>query len=82
MRRRVFITIPAEDAEAKGDECGLLQKSLYGAQDASANWEAEYTDMVVKADYEPGVANVSLFYNEGQDSRTVDIGVAKIELWQ
>lgn len=41
-RREVYVALPPEDFEE--GMCGRLNMSMYGTQDASANWEAEYSE--------------------------------------
>ena len=42
---------------------GGTLKSLYGTQDASANWEAEYSRCLIEGGYRKGEASPCLFYN-------------------
>ena len=56
--RRVFIQLPPEDPRS-GDPslCGELLQSMYGAQDAAANWEAAYSDTFSRMSVQKGVAS-------------------------
>ena len=62
--RRVFVEMPKEDP--RWHECqgvAELLMSLYGTQDASANWEAEYSKCLIEGGYQKGEASPCLFYN-------------------
>ena len=40
----VYVSMPCEDSRSdKGDPTAVLLRSFYGTQDATANWEAEYS---------------------------------------
>ena len=62
--RRLFIEMPKEDprwAECHG--VAELLMSLYGTQDAAANWEAEYSQKLEQWGYAKGKASPCLFHN-------------------
>ena len=37
--RDIYIELPEEDTEARPDEIGKLNLSLYGTRDAASNWQ-------------------------------------------
>ena len=45
--------------------------SLYGTQDASANWEAEYSKCLIEGGYQKGEASPCLFYNASSNVRAL-----------
>ena len=56
--RRVFVKLPPEDPASHDPEAvGELQMSMYGTQDAAANWEAAYRETLVKGGFKQGVAS-------------------------
>merc|ERR1712020_564044 len=62
--RRMFIEMPKEDP--RWEECqgvAELIMSLYGTQDAAANWEAEYSKRLVEGGYIKGKASPCLFHH-------------------
>ncbi|CAK0886283.1 unnamed protein product [Prorocentrum cordatum] len=67
--RAVYIKLP--DTEADGVHCGLLKKSMYGTQDASAIWQRDYTAVMEADGHKPGKTNPALFYNMNNDSRSL-----------
>ena len=66
-RRRVFVTLPEGDEEEGC--CGLLQRSMYGTQDASSIWQSEYSSLLVEGGFKTGVASSAVFYHAGEDIR-------------
>eukprot|EP00972_Heterocapsa_arctica_P053628 7900115-Heterocapsa_arctica.AAC.1 len=65
----MYVALPA--GEGMDGFCGLLEKSMYGAQDASACWEIEYVDMLEKASLARGMSNGALFFLKGPDIRAL-----------
>ena len=68
--RRIFVEMPREDP--RYEECqgvAELLMSLYGTQDAAANWEAEYSDKLQGWGYKKGEASPCVFYNPGTNIR-------------
>ena len=62
--RRIFVEMPREDA--RWNECqgvAELLMSLYGTQDAAANWEAEYSSKLQGWGYRKGEASPCVFYH-------------------
>ena len=56
--RRVFVKLPAEDpASSEPNAVGELQMSMYGTQDAAANWEAAYRETLIKGNFKQGLAS-------------------------
>ena len=68
-QRDVFVELPAEDAES--GKCGLLQRSMYGTQDASAIWQDDYLQLLMKNGFKKGRAAPSLLYHEGHEIRVL-----------
>ena len=68
-KRPVFVQLPDEDYEE--GQCGRLEVSMYGTRDAAANWEAEYTGMLMAEGFAPGLATPCAFYNAEHDVRCV-----------
>ena len=65
-QRPIYIQMPAEDPRASdGDGVAVLRKSLYGTQDAAANWENEYSKTLVAAGYARGKASGCHFFHPG-----------------
>ena len=64
-RRRVFTTLP-EGREEEG-YCALLQRTMYGTEDAAAIWGDTWAEHIAKKDYKVGTSNPSLIY--GNDVR-------------
>ncbi len=48
---------------------GLLQRGMYGTQDASRLWQNDYTALLVAGGFTPGVANPALLYSSAIDAR-------------
>ena len=46
-KRRIYVELAPEDAEE--GFCGLLEKSMYGCQDAPAIWQDHYTQLLFEA---------------------------------
>ena len=61
-RRRVYVRLPAEDAEP--GMCGLLGKAMYGTQDAAQCWEYEYCDFMIDSGFDRGMGSPCVFYHE------------------
>lgn len=68
--RRVFVEVPKEDPRWETCEgVAELIMSLYGTQDAAANWEAEYTGTLVNDGFVQGKASGCHFYKEASQVR-------------
>jgi hypothetical protein len=52
-------------------EGGLLKKASHGTRDAAQNWEMEYTEMMVDADFRQGLHSACAFYREQKNVREV-----------
>ena len=64
-KRRIFVKLPEEYAQIHGpSKCGLLLKSWYGTQDASAIWQQDYADLLKFHSYVMGKANTAIFYSD------------------
>ena len=59
-KRRVFVKPPPEMGYPEGT-CGLLLKSWYGTQDASAIWQAGYSELLKENQFTTGLANAAVF---------------------
>ena len=68
-QRKVYVQLPEGDQEP--GTVGLLNKSLYGTQDASHIWQSDYAGHICseKGGYKQGLSNTAVFFNEAQDSR-------------
>ena len=63
--RRVFIRMPMEDPRFDpNDPTAELEHSLYGTQDAAANWEQEYSSRLVSLGFRRGQGSACLFRKE------------------
>ena len=51
--------------------CGILNKSLYGTQDASHIWQSDYVKHICgpTGGYRQGVSSTAVFLNEDQDAQ-------------
>jgi hypothetical protein len=69
--RELYIKLPEEDQDESDAEpmCGLLNRSMYGTQDASHIWQQNYSDHLVQHEYQFGNASKAIFYNEKEDTR-------------
>ena len=67
--RPVFVQLPDEDFTE--GQCGRLERSMYGTRDAAANWEAEYTNGLIKDGFVAGIASPCTFYSPELDVRCV-----------
>ena len=66
-KRKVYVTLPMEEHEE--GKCGLLEKSMYGTQDAAAIWQDDYSVLLIANGFKRGVSSASVFYNEELDMR-------------
>lgn len=70
--RRVFFKLRAEDpASADPDAVGELCMSMYGTQDASANWEAAYCSTLIDGGFNRGLASSCHFLHESGTTPTM-----------
>ena len=62
--RRIFVEMPTEDPrwESCSGVAGLVM-SMYGTQDAAANWEHEYTNTLIKGGMAQGKASGRHFHD-------------------
>ena len=51
--------------------CGLLQKSMYGTQDAPNIWQSHYSGILIEGGYKRGKSNASVFYHPQHDVRVM-----------
>ncbi len=69
-RRRVFVELDEEDRKKHGsDKCGLLLRSMYGTQDASAIWQDDYCELLGESGFCRGRCNGAVFYHPGRGIR-------------
>ena len=61
--------VDLQEKEQVGEHCGLLVKSMYGIQDASALCQDVHTRVLENAMYIKGRASPALFYGEFVDCR-------------
>ena len=54
-QREIYVDLPEE--ERSGEHCGLLVKSMYVTQDASAIFQDDYTQVLQNAVYQNGTAS-------------------------
>ena len=68
-KRRIYVELPPEDAEQ--GFCGLLEKSMYGCQDAPAIWQDRYTQLLLQHGFQRGRSNGSCFYKPSTGCRVL-----------
>ena len=71
-RREVYIELPDEGATP--GMAGLLNKSMYGSQDASAIWEGDYIETLQEAGTKRGRSSGAIFYDGKLDVRKLAHG--------
>ena len=69
--RVVCVELPPEARKPGLDEVGLLQKSLYGTRDASANFQAEVRKFMVNCGFTPSAYNPCVFFHRARGIRTL-----------
>ena len=77
-RRKVAVELPEEEKAKHGtndDEVGVLQMSLDGTRDASANFEDEIKKVMTEAESHVNKYNATTFYHKGRDLETMVRGV-------
>ena len=62
-----MIRLPAERAQA--GVVGILEKTMYGARDASQAWQTHYTKVLTENTFSQGVASPACFYSKQHDIR-------------
>ena len=68
-RRPVFVKLPEEDDEP--GMCGRLNVSMYGTQDAAANWEHKYSSHLIDNGFKRGKSSPCVFWNPTTGVRCV-----------
>ena len=66
VARKICIELPEEERQRLGpDVVGLLQRSMYGTQDASHLWQLDYVDLLCdeKGGFKRGVHNAAIFFH-------------------
>jgi hypothetical protein len=66
--RRLLVELPEESGYSK-DYVGLLQKSMYGCQDAGQNWELEVARKMTSAGFRQGRSNPCLYWHPDEELR-------------
>ena len=51
--------------------CGLLQKPMYGTQDAPNIWQSHYSGILIEGGYKRGKSNASVFCHPQHDVRVM-----------
>lgn len=68
--REVYIVIPDEDREGDQEKmCGLLDRSMYGTQDASNIFQRDYTKLFADCGFVFGKACPAIMHHAGLDAR-------------
>jgi hypothetical protein len=67
-QREVYVELP--DGDKEEGMCGLLNRSLYGTQDASHIWQSDYVAHICSEEggYRQGLSSTAVFWNEEQDA--------------
>ena len=68
-RRDVYLKLCDEDHEP--GMCGRLNKSMYGARDASQSWEEEYREVLTNMGFSCGLSSPCVFYHKEYNVRMV-----------
>jgi len=61
-QRDIYVTLPQGDEEE--GMCAILKKTMYGTQDASHVWQADYSERLGKHKFQCGKAWTSVFRHE------------------
>ena len=69
--RRIFIQLPPEEQTGGELMRGLLEKSMYGTQDAPAIWQAHYTALLESFGFVRGKLNASVLFGEKDGARVL-----------
>lgn len=64
--RLVYVRLPAE-ANESDQNCGRLNKAMYGCRDAARQWEVEITDFFTSNGFTPGLGSPVLFAHAIRD---------------
>ena len=64
-KRRVFVSLPDEEAEP--GKCALLKRTMYGTRDASATWQDDYLEHIESKGYRRGKSSPAIFRGTGED---------------
>jgi len=67
--RKVYVTLPEEWAVLNPGCVGKLNKTMYGRQDASNRWQADYTELLQEHSWNVGVSNKAVFFSKEEDGR-------------
>ena len=62
-KRNLFINLPKEDLQAKHDEVGWLNVSLYGTRDAARSWQESLSEHMVSLGFRRGCGFPSVFWH-------------------
>jgi hypothetical protein len=70
--REIYVEITDEEKREVGaDMCGILRRSMYGTQDASAIWQKDYVELLSSAGFTRGVASGATFDHKEWDLRVL-----------
>ena len=72
--RHICVELPKEDlehGEEDQDLVGFLEMSLYGTRDAAANFQKEVRRTMHKMGFRMGRYNVSMFYHQQREIKTL-----------
>ena len=65
--RCIYIELPQEDDQAKPDEIGRLELSLYGTRDGAVNWQDTLSKHLEEAGFKRGVGHTAVFVHSVRD---------------
>jgi len=87
-KRNLCVELPEEERREGLDEVGLLQQSLYGTRDASANFQEEIRRVLTRAGFRRGKYNPSTYSHEGKGVKAmvhgddfISVGSRKALAW-
>ena len=72
--RPVWVELPQEDytdKDAKEDNVGLLEMSLYGTRDAARNWSNTVEEHLKRIGFEQGKASGNIYYHKRRKLSTL-----------
>ena len=67
--REIYVELPNEDPMKAQGYVGILERSMYGTQDASNLWQKDYSELISEDGYVSGKSNPALFYSKELDAR-------------
>ena len=69
--REIYVELPDEDPKKAEGFIGILERTMYGTQDASNLWQKDCTNLLGTEGHQPGKANPSIFYSPKWDAWTL-----------